>query len=110
MYKKYAAALEAKIEEEPKNKVEKNWKTIQEQIKEAKRQISLEPSILCLWEKVDKLAFESRKGKNLERMKGLITEWNALEKNAIEKEMQVANLNKAISNLGKELKPLAWYI
>ena len=48
MYKKYAAALEAKLEKEPKNKVEKNWKTIQEQIKEAKRQISLEPSILCL--------------------------------------------------------------
>ena len=51
-------------------------------------------------------------------MKGLITELIVLKKNAIEKEMQVANLNKAINYLLKELsdnwkvfiKPLAWYI
>ena len=36
-------------------------------------------------------------------MKGLITELIVLKKNAIEKEMQVANLNKAINYLLKEL-------
>ena len=46
---------------------------------------------------------KSEKAKNLEGMKVLITESSALKKSAIEKEMQVANLNKAINNLGKEL-------
>ena len=36
-------------------------------------------------------------------MKGLITESNVSKKSAIEKEMQVANLNETINNLGKEL-------
>ena len=65
--------------------------------------VSLESSILYLREKADKLAFESKKAKNLWEMKGWITESNALKKSAIEKEMQVANLNKAINKLGKEL-------
>ena len=103
-HKRYAAALEAKREEEQKNKAEKTRKIMQEEIKEVKRQkISLEASILYLREKADKLAFESKKAKNLEGMKGLITESNALKKSVIEKEMQVANLNKAINNLRKEL-------
>ena len=58
---------------------------------------------MYLREKADELAFESEKAKNLEGMKVLITESNALKKSAIEKEMQVANLNKAINNLGREL-------
>ena len=63
---------------------------IQEEIKVVKQQkISLEASILYLREKADKLAFESEKAKNLEGMKGLITESNALKKkNAIEKESE----------------------
>ena len=36
-------------------------------------------------------------------MKDLITESNASKKSAIEEEMQVANLNETINNLGKEL-------
>ena len=46
---------------------------------------------------------KARKKKKLEGMKGLITELIVLKKNAIEKEMQVANLNKAINYLLKEL-------
>ena len=68
-----------------------------------RQKISLEASILYLREKADKLAFESKKAKNLEGMKGLITESNALKKSVIEKEMQAANLKKAINNMGKEL-------
>ena len=73
-----------------KTKQKKKWKTIQEEIKEVKQQkISLEASILYLREKADKLAFESEKAKNLEGMKGLITESNALKKkNAFEKESE----------------------
>lgn len=58
---------------------------------------------MYLREKADKNAFESEKAKNLEGIKGLITELNVLKKSAIVKEMKVANLNKAINNLGKEL-------
>ena len=68
-----------------------------------RQKISLEASILYLREKADKLAFEREKVKNLEEMKGLITELIALKKSDIEKEMQVPNLNKAINNLRKEL-------
>ena len=71
---------------------------------------------MYLREEADKTAFESENAKNLEGIKGLITELNVLKKSAIVKETKVANLNKAISNLGKELsvnqnvKPLTWYI
>ena len=58
---------------------------------------------MYLREKADKNAFESEKAKNLAGIKGLITELNVLKKSAIVKEMKVANLNKAINNLGKEL-------
>ena len=58
---------------------------------------------MYLREKADKIAFESEKAKILEGMKGLITELNVLKKSAVVKEMKVANLNKAITNLGKEL-------
>ena len=102
-HKRYAAALEAKREEEQKTK-QKKTKPYKKKFKEVKRQkISLEASILYLREKADKLAFEREKVKNLEEMKGLITELIALKKSDIEKEMQVPNLNKAINNLRKEL-------
>ena len=52
-----------------------------------RQKISLEASILYLREKGDELPFESEKAKNLEGMKGLITESNALKKSVIEKEM-----------------------
>ena len=65
--------------------------------------ISLGTSILYLREKGDKLTFESKKEKKMEGIKGLITELIVLKENAIEKEMQVANLNKAINYLLKEL-------
>ena len=58
---------------------------------------------MYLREKTNKLAFESEKANNLEGMKDFITESNVLKESAIEKEMQVANLNKTINNLGKEL-------
>ena len=93
-HKRYAAALEAKREGDQKDKAEEKWKTTE---------ISLEASILYLREKTNKLAFESEKANNLEGMKDFITESNVLKKSAIEKEMQVANLNKTINNLGKEL-------
>ena len=86
-----------------------HWKLKERVIKKTKQRkngkqqkISLEASILYLREKTDKLAFESEKAKNLEGMKDFITESNVLKKSAIEKEMQVANLNKTINNLGKE--------
>ena len=86
--------MEAKREGDQKDKAEEKWKTTE---------ISLEASILYLREKTNKLAFESEKANNLEGMKDFITESNVLKKSAIEKEMQVANLNKTINNLGKEL-------
>ena len=58
---------------------------------------------MYLREEADKTAFESENAKNLEGTKGLITELNVLKKSAIVKETKVANLNKAINNLGKEL-------
>ena len=83
-----------------------------------RQKISLEASILYLREKADKLAFENEKAKNLEGIKDLITESNALKKSVIEKEIQVTNINKPINNLGKEridswevfTKAFAYYI
>ena len=67
-----------------------------------RQKISLEASILYLREKADKLAFENEKAKNLEGIKDLITESNALKKSVVEKEIQVTNINKPINKLGKE--------
>ena len=68
-HKRYTASLEAKREEKQKKQSRKKRKTIQEEIREVKRQkISLEASTLYLIEGADKLAFESKKMKNLEGM------------------------------------------